>query len=136
MTTQTLTISIPEPIYERLRERAGATGRSVESEVLDLLATATSDDEGISVELREVLDSLALLDDEALWRAARMRLPDDISARLEALHLKRQRNGLIKAEEQETALHLRQYERTMLIRAHAAVLLKQRGFDVSDPARL
>jgi plasmid stability protein len=136
MTAQSLTISVPEALYERLRQRADATGRTVEGEVLDLLAAATSENDDVSPELREMLDSLALLDDEALRQAARSRLPDDVSARLEALHLKRQSADLSEAEAQEAARLLRQYDRTMLIRAEAAVLLKQRGHDVSDLAKL
>lgn len=136
MTAQTLTIRIPEPLYERLRERAGNTGRSVESEVLDLLATATSEEGELSPDLRDELASLALLDDEALRWAARTRVPEAASARLEALHYKRQDEGLNDAEAVESAQLLEQYERTMLIRAEAAVLLKQRGYDVSDPASI
>jgi hypothetical protein len=40
--------------------------------------------------------------------------------------------GLTEAEVQEAATLLRQYERVMLVRAHAAALLKQRGHDVSS----
>lgn len=76
------------------------------------------------------------LDDESLWQVARSRLPDDVSARLEALHLKRQAEALSETERQEISRLLRQYDRTMLLRARAAVLLKQRGYDVSDPATI
>ncbi len=57
---------------------------------------------------------LALLDDAALWRAARHHLPASAAARLEALHLKRQSEGLTDVESVALSGLLRQYERTML----------------------
>jgi hypothetical protein len=71
------------------------------------------------------------LDDEALWRAARTRLPADAVEELERLHLKRQRQGLTASEDEQVAALVRQYERVMLVRAQAAALLKERGHDVS-----
>ena len=54
-------------------------------------------------------------------------------ARLEDLHdQKRERGlGVSEAAEEQTLLAL--YRETLLLRAQAAVLLKQRGHDVSDP---
>jgi hypothetical protein len=50
---------------------------------------------------------------------------------MERLHLKRQREGLTENETQALNNQVHQYEQTMLIRAQAAALLKQRGHDVS-----
>jgi hypothetical protein len=50
---------------------------------------------------------------------------------MEDLHLKRQREGLTDAEAKTLDGLVRQYERTMLVRAQAAALLKARGHDVS-----
>jgi hypothetical protein len=49
------------------------------------------------------------------------------------LHLKRQREGLTASEEQTVEALVHHYERAIPVRAQAAVLLKQRGYDVSDP---
>jgi hypothetical protein len=54
---------------------------------------------------------------------------------MENLHLKRQREGLTEVEAQSLVGLVRQYERAMLVRAQATVLLKQRGHDVSELAR-
>lgn len=57
--------------------------------------------------------------------------------RLEALHLKRQREGLRVDEADEARGLTGTYERIMVLRAEAAALLKERGYDVgglrSDP---
>jgi hypothetical protein len=82
-------------------------------------------------QLAEEVSRLTLLDDEALRQAARSQLPAEASARLEELHLKRQRGDLSEIEAQSLPELVRQYERSMLIRARAAAILKQRGYDVS-----
>lgn len=82
-------------------------------------------------DLEEAVARLALLDDELLWRVARSGLGAQEAEKLEQLHFKRQREGLTAAEDQESAALLRQYERAMLVRAHAAALLHERGQDVS-----
>jgi len=85
----------------------------------------------LPADLAEAISPLSLLDDESLWRAARTRLPAESATQLESLHLKRQREGLTEAETQTLSGLVRQYERTMLVRAQAVALLKQRGHDVS-----
>jgi hypothetical protein len=104
----------------------------VEAELLEVVATAVPIEDELPPDLAEAVASLTLLDDQALWQAARSRLTATASAQMEALHLKRQREGLTEAEAQTLAGLVRQYERAMLVRAQAAMLLKQRGYDVSE----
>src|SRR5262245_40396267 len=134
MPTQPLTLQVPEPLYSRLKQRAEQTRRSVEAETLDVLAAAVPLEADLPADLAEAISALALLDDEALWRAARGHLAAEVAARLEELHGRRQREGLTEAESQQLACLVRQYERTMLVRAQAAALLHQRGHQVADLA--
>ncbi len=76
---------------------------------------------------RESLSQLASLADETLWQLARSHLSPEESAELEDLHLKRQSQGLTPRENARTAFLVGQYERTMVLRAHAALMLKERG---------
>ncbi len=85
----------------------------------------------LPADLAEALSSLASLDDDALWLAARSRLAPEAGDQLEKLHRKRGQEGLQGAEARLLASLVGQYERTMLVRARAAALLKQRGHDVS-----
>jgi plasmid stability protein len=132
MTCQTLTLQVPDVLYTRLKERARQANRSVEAELLDVLATAVPPTEELPGDLAEAVAPLALLDDAALWQAARSRLPDQSASRLEDLHLKRQREGLTDAEGRELAALVVQYERTVLVRARAAALLRERGHDIAS----
>ncbi len=134
MTIQSVTLNLPGHLYNRLKRRAEQAHRTVEAELLEVVASAVPVADELPAELNEAISPLALLDDEALWRAARSHLPAEAAVQMENLHLKRQREGLTEAEAQTLAGLVRQYERTMLVRAQAAALLKQRGHDVSELA--
>jgi hypothetical protein len=132
MTLHTMTLNLPRPLYNRLKQRAERTQRTVEVELLEAAAVGMRAEEEWPADLSQVVASLRFLDDAALWRAAQNRLPAEIATRIEDLHLKRQFEGLTPNETQALATLMRRYEQTMLVRAHATLLLKQRGHDVSQ----
>ena len=131
MTVQTVTLSMPSTLYDRIKRRAEQARRSVEAELLEAVAMAVPVADELPPDLVETISSLAHLDDETLQRAARSHFPTEKATELEALHLKRQDEGLTEDEAQRAAELTRQYERAMLIRAQATALLMQRGHDVS-----
>lgn len=131
MAAHTVTLRLPAPVYERYKQRAVQTHRSVETELLDAVTTAAPETEELPQDVCEALASLETLADDELWSAARNAFPLEDGARLEALHLKRQDKGLTAAEQATAAELVQQYERAMLMRAHALQLLKERGHDIS-----
>ena len=135
MAVHSLTLSLPGSLYERLIRRAERTHRPVEVELLEAVATGMSVDEDLPAELAQAVSALPLLDDVALWRAAQSSLPSEVATRIEDLHLKRQFEGLSPNETQVLATLMRRYEQTVLVRAQATLLLKQRGHDVSSCMR-
>jgi len=100
-----------------------------------MVATAVPTIESLSDELATAVAALTLLDDDGLWRAARSHLPATAARRMEALHDKRQSEGLTTAEQEALATLVQQYERSMLVRARSAALLQERGYDVSTLLR-
>jgi hypothetical protein len=132
MSVQQVTLSMPGSLYERISERAERRQHSIEHETLELLTTAVPATEHLPSELSDAVRELALLDDDALWRAARSRLDAEAAAELESLHLKQQRQVLTAHEQQMAEALIRQYERAMLVRARAAELLKTRGHDITS----
>lgn len=132
MSVHPITLSLPKSIYNRLRKRAEKSRRSVEMELLDVVAAAIPASEELPELLAAAVADLELLDDDALWRAARTRLDSEQSSQMEALHIKRQSEGLSAVEEQTLSGLVFRYERSMLVRAQAAALLKARGHDVSS----
>jgi len=85
----------------------------------------------LSPELIEAVEALEGLADEELWRFAGKAMAREASQELEALHQKQRDEGLSPAEDAIRAKLIQEYERTMLIRAQAAKLLKDRGNDIS-----
>jgi plasmid stability protein len=132
MPEQTMTLIVPDTLYDRLRQRAEQNRRSVEAETLEVLAAHVQGVQQLPDDLAQALAPLALLDDEALWRAARNRMTSEATAQMEHLHVKRQRNGLTEVESQALTVLERQYEHAMLVRSQAAALLQGRGHNVDS----
>jgi plasmid stability protein len=124
-----ITVQLPDSVYEQIEQRALEAHRSVEAEIAETVAAAVAPAK-LSSDLLEAMEGLAILDDKALWRAARLRIPEEVSARVEDLNWKRQSIGLEAREEEELSRLLHLYERNMLVRAQAAKLLHERGYEV------
>jgi hypothetical protein len=134
MSSELLTVAVPENLLTRIRDRARQANRTVEAEVLDVLAGAIRGADELPADLRAALDALDLLDDAALRRAFDSRLSAEASAELEVLTFKERRAGLTPVDESRRRDLIRQYERAMLVRARAAALLRQRGHEVPTVA--
>ena len=132
MAVQNLTLSVPDALYDQIKERADRCQRSIEDETLDLLAHAVPAAITLPEDLVAAITPLALLDNDALGRAARSHMATEAASALEALHVKQQREKLTATEEETRKALVLQYERAMLIRAQAAALLRERGLDVGD----
>jgi plasmid stability protein len=130
--SQTVTMNLPSELYVRIKKRADEAHRSVEEEAVEMLGTTAQAADAVPADLRQSLASLELLDNAAVERAARGRFAVELAAEVEALHFKRQREGLTDAEKARCAELIEAYERSMLIRAHATALLKERGVEILD----
>jgi hypothetical protein len=131
MSAQAVMLHLPTSLYDLLQQRAQETRRSLEAEILAVVASAVRPDDDLPPDLREAIAPLRGLNDEALHRAAMDRFPEEAAARFAELNRKQQREGL-SDEESEALDDLRRgYERVMVVRAEAAALLKERGHDVS-----
>jgi len=133
MTVQAITLNLPQAVYKQIRQAAEKVGRPV-NEVLLEAVTAVAPIIGAGPEnLRTALAQMAYLNDAALWQAGRATMTAEQREHLETLHDKQQREGLTAEEQAEEQALLSLYRETLLVRAQAAVLLKQRGYDVSEP---
>jgi len=134
MSTHAITLQLPFPLYEQIKSRAQRTRQTVETEVLKLVQTAV--DEGrLPDDMAAAAESLDLLDDDALWRAARSILAPEKQEQLEALNFKQQSEGLTPSESEVHATLLHAYDRAVLVRGRAAELLAERGHDVAELLR-
>jgi hypothetical protein len=128
-----VTVTLPEPVYRRIERAAKQSQRSVAQILGDAAAALTPEANELPADMQTALAQMAFLNDAALWRAARTTLQQEQQKRLETLHDKQQRTALSPTEQAEEQALVKLYRETQLVRAHAIMLLMQRGYDVSDP---
>ena len=133
MDVHQVTVTLPEPVYRRIERAAQQSQRSVAQVLGDAAAALTPEADHLLGDLQTALAQMAFLNDAALWRAARTTFQQEQQQRLEALHDKQQREALSPTEQAEEQALVKLYRETQLVRAHAVMLLRQRGYDVSDP---
>jgi hypothetical protein len=94
-----------------------------------------SADENLPLEFCQELANLTLLNDKALWKVARSRVPVKSQRRFSQINYKQQKEGsasLTPEEIQEVEELIYQFDKCMLLRAEAAVMLMNRGYDISS----
>jgi len=131
MASQTITVRLPEPLYEQVKARAQQMQRSVEDELVAVVAAALPAVSELPTDIVDEMVQLTFLTDEELWQAAHTTLSQEQSERMQALISKQQRDGLSDQEEEEAQQLAHYSDKVMLIRAQAAALLKERGHDIS-----
>lgn len=135
MTVQSVTLTLTPEAYESIKRAADRIRRPVDEVLSDAVVAAMPVIEADSRALSAAFAHMAYLNDAILWQLARSSMSPEQSRRLEQLHHKLQRSGLTHSELAEEDALSRLYEETILVRAQAAVLLKQRGYDVHDPTQ-
>lgn len=131
MNSHPLTITLPDSVYQRVKRQSQRMQRSVADEVAAVVAAAVPEQEGLPTDIEQALSALDLFTDEELWRAARLTAPADKTERMQTLVEKQQFEGLTDLEKQEAAVLSHFFNRVMVVRAKAAVLLKERGRETS-----
>ncbi|NJN92033.1 MAG: hypothetical protein HC833_25760 [Leptolyngbyaceae cyanobacterium RM1_406_9] len=141
--TATVTLQIPDLIYQRLVNTANATGWSLEEVMLHALKVGSPPDwDNVPDEFKADLAALDRLEDEALWKLATARKTSEEMARYDGLLDRNQDVGLTQVEQMEL-MELRlpqrgncsvpQADRFMLQKAQAAALLHWHGRGLLSP---
>lgn len=133
MTVQAITLNLPQTVYEQIRRAAEKAQRPVDQVLVEAVTAVAAVMDTVPEKFRTALAQMAYLNDAALWQAARATMSTEQRERLEALHHQQQRQGLMSEEKAEEQALLTLYRETLLVRAQAAVLLQERGYNVSDP---
>lgn len=131
MTTKTITLQIPENIYTRLQQAARATRRTLDEVVLHAVQVGSPprwDDAPANYQAD--LAALDRLDDDTLWQVVRRRTSAETMARYQELLDKNAEETLTAAEREELTRLRMEAERLMLCKAHAAALLRWRGYSL------
>ena len=130
MTTQTVSVQVPEPIFRKLKRAADVTCRPVEEVLAATLNAALLEPSGLPPDLADELASMYLFSDDALWAATEPSLSPTEQRRLGQLNRIAGERPLTKAENAEQEQLLAAYHRSVLRRAQALAILAQRGHPI------
>lgn len=131
---QTVTINFPEKIYGRLKRQSQITRRTVADEVTAVVIDSLTE-ETLPADIEEELAQLELFTTDELWYATQLSGSQQRSDRMQELVDKQQLEGLTEVEKQEAQLLSHYFNRIVLVRGKAAVLLKERGYDIDHLAQ-
>lgn len=131
MPGQTITITLPDALYERIRETAEVSSRSLEEVVTQSIALSLPPLEAdLPPEIRSELAAFPLLSDTELWDLATGPMDEEHQVRLEALAESQEHRPLTEEEQSTLARLMEEARQVMLRRAEAYRLLAQRGHEV------
>lgn len=134
MAAETVTLQIPEILYQRLVNTARATQRPVQEVMLHALQVGSPPAwDNVPEEFQADLAALDKLDDNALWQIVRSRKTAADMERYNTLLEGNSNNILTEAERLELITLRHETDRFMLRKAHAVVLLRWRGHNVPTP---
>ncbi|NKQ34377.1 MAG: DUF1917 domain-containing protein [Chloroflexi bacterium] len=137
MTTQTVTLPLPEHLYLRFEQVAKATHQSVTDVLLHAVEVGSPPSwDDVPAEFQADLAALDRLDDKTLWQVARGRQDEAEMDQYEDLLHKNSNDALTAKERDELTLLRREADRFMLRKAHAAALLRWRGYQIPPADKL
>ncbi len=132
MSHYTVTLPVPNYIYDRARQIAEDTSQSIEAVLLQQLQDAFAEPlPDLPPEERHELEALVSLSDDALWTIAREQMPEDRQVRLRALMYANSQGALDDVQRIELEALVAQGQRLSLRKAQAAALLTERGYQVT-----
>lgn len=132
MSHQSITLDLPDDVYERVRQAAEDSQRPVESVLLDTISLLFGDEaiEQVSPE------NLEKLTDDQLWAIVHRPLAWPQDARLRELTALGKSGALSDDEQAEMEQLIGVVDRYVLLRSKALLLLKQRGHDVEHRLKI
>jgi hypothetical protein len=132
--TESITLQIPDPLYQRLASTAQATHRPMEEVVLHSLKVGSFPAwDNVPEEFQSELAALDRLEDEALWKIAQAHKANSEMTRYEALLQKNQDHTLSDTERAELTTLRVEGDRFMLRKAQAAAIQRWRSHTVVRP---
>ena len=128
MNEQTITVTLPNSVADRIRTTAQAvslTSEEVIKQSIILLLPAFESD--IPPNLRSNLANLLLLNDIQLWKTANAVMKHSLQVRLEDLAELQKHRALTETEQSELDRLMDEAQQIMLCKAEARRILAQRG---------
>ena len=125
-----INLELPTSTYRRLEKKAKQSAKSVTELVQDLILREAADLPELSAEVEAEISSFNHLTNETLALIAQSTITSDQQQRLAELNSDAGERELSTAEKDQQAQLLEAYQRSILRRAKATAILKQRGFHI------
>jgi uncharacterized protein (DUF2267 family) len=122
---QTITISLPEHVFQQVEQKSRRNQRTVAAEVVAAILETIP--EALPPTVADHLAQLDAMSIPDLFAAAQLTAPPEKQARMQALLEKQSLEGLLPAEAEEAHQLAQFFNQIMLARAKAAVLLQRQG---------
>jgi hypothetical protein len=135
MSRRSVTLEIPDDLYEKVQQVAQASERSPEAillESLDVLFQQPS----ATASIDRLLSELPHYSDTQLWAVVNRQLPWPQTLRLRELSGCGKQGALAEKEQTELNGLIDQVDRYMLLRSEALTLLQQRGHEINSYLKL
>ncbi len=129
MNQQPVLLQIPEELYERVRQIAENSNRSLEAVLLESLTLIFGNLPDEEVLTPELLETFA---DDQLWTIVRRPFASTPDNRLRELTEASKQGHLTDNEQAEMETLIEAVDRYVFLRSKALLLLKQRGYDVGQ----
>ncbi|MCB8942139.1 MAG: hypothetical protein H6658_00040 [Ardenticatenaceae bacterium] len=130
MSTQTITVELPESLYRSARQIAEVTKRPIEAIVQESLTHTLPPLDDVGPDEAKILAQLSSLDDMALWREANKMLAVAQQTELTTLLDRQSAGELTESEAAQLQRLMDEYGRLLVHKAHAWLLLARRGYKV------
>jgi len=134
--TTAITLELPPAAYEQLRRTASRQNRPVAEVVKEIVLREIPDLPSLPADVEAELATFSHLSNDVLWLIARSALTRQQQDELAQLNDQAQRRPLNADEQSQQHELISVYDRVLVRRAQAALVLKQRGYDLSDPVFL
>ena len=134
--TTPVTIDLPVPLFQQLETIARQQHRSIPDVVRDIVLREVHSLPTLPQDIEAELAAFTNLSDAVLWLLARSTLTEAEQQELATLNSQAEQRALTQEEQTQQQALIDAYDRVMVRRAQAALLLKSRGYDLSDPAVL
>ena len=130
MTDRSVTLSIPQHLYDQARRLAERQSVPIEQVLVHQLQSTFVDLPALSPDEQTELEALTHLSDEALWTIAREQMQEMAQQRMQILMERNNFGLLVELERSELKGLVELGQRLMLRKAKAMALLTQRGYTI------
>ena len=132
MSSRTVTIELPEPIYDKAAQQAQDEKRPIEDVLIEWLSRASAPKTALPSPFEDAIKALDDLAPVELIEIARRRLTPQDEKRLEILSARYDEGNLSEEEHREVLRLASKQDEIAVLRARSLQILRERNVDLPD----